>query len=122
MNSIRISFPDTVPLVQWEDGTIRVQDSRVTLDTIVARFQVGDTLAEIHDGFPTVPPEQIKTIIDWYLNNKSEVDVYLEQEEAEAERLRLRIQSRPEYKAQSEILKLKREEFLRLQQVQLIKS
>jgi uncharacterized protein (DUF433 family) len=122
MSSLRINLPDTVPLVQWEDGTIRVHDSRVTLDTIVARFQVGDTLAEIHDGFPTVSPEQIKTIIDWYLNNQAEADSYLEQEEAEAERLRLEIQSRPEYKAQTEFLRRKREGFLRRRDEQLIKT
>lgn len=120
MESIRIDLPDTVPLVQWEDGTIRVKASRVTLDTIVARFQVGDTLDRIHDGFPTVSLEQIKSIIDWYLNNQTEADAYIEREEAEAERLRIKIQSRPEYKAKSEILKRKREEFLRRRQEQLI--
>lgn len=122
MSSIRFNFPDDVPLVQWEDGSIRVHGSRVTLDTIVARFQVGDTLDEIHDGFPTVSLAQISTIIDWYLNNQSQVDAYLEQEEAEAERLRIRIQSRPEYKAQSEILKRKREEFLQRRRDELIKT
>lgn len=120
MESIRINLPHTVPLVQWEDGTIRVPGSRVTLNTIVGRFQVGDTLADIHDGFPTVSLTQIKIIIEWYLTNQLEVDAYLEQEEAEAERMRIEIQSRPEYKAKSEILKRKREEFLRRRQEQLI--
>ena len=99
MNSIRINIPDTVPLIQWEDGSIRVHNSRVTLDTIVGRFQVGDTLDEIHDGFPSVSLEQITTIIDWYLNNRAEADAYLEQEEAEAERIRQEIESTPAYQA-----------------------
>lgn len=49
---MRFSFPETVPLAQWEDGSIRVGGTRVTLDTVVARFKVGDTPEDIHDGFP----------------------------------------------------------------------
>ncbi len=99
MNSLRFNFPHTVPLVQWEDGSIRVHGSRVTLHTIVGRFRVGDTLEDIHDGFPTVSLTQINAIIDWYLNNQAEVDAYLEQEEAEAEKMRQEIESTPEYQA-----------------------
>ena len=99
MNSIRFNFPDTVPLVQWEDGSIRVHGSRVTLHTIVARFRVGDSLEEIHDGFPTVSLAQINTIIDWYLHNQAEVDAYIEQEDVEAEKMRQEIESTPEYQA-----------------------
>ena len=111
-----MNFPDTVPLVQWEDGSIRVQGSRVLLGIIVSAFQQGDTPKKIHNSFPTASVAQIKAVIDWYLNNQSEADAYLEEEEADGERLRLEIQSRPEYIAQSEILKRKREEFLRRRQ------
>lgn len=99
MSSIRFNFPHTVPLVQWEDGSIRVQGSRVTLHTIVTRFRVGDTLEEIHGGFPTVSLAQINMIIHWYLDNQAEVDAYIEQEDAEAEKMRQEIESTPEYQA-----------------------
>jgi uncharacterized protein (DUF433 family) len=122
VNTLRFKFPDTVPLVQWEDGSIRVKDSRVTLDTIIGRFHVGDTLDEIHDGFPTVSLAQTNAIIGWYLNNQTEVDAYLEQEEAGAERVRLEIQSRPEYKAFRKILERRREEYLQRRRDDLIET
>lgn len=120
MNSIRISFPDTVPLVQWEDGSIRVQGTRLLLAMIVTSFQQGDTPDEINDSFPSASVPQIKAVIDWYLDNQAEADAYLDEYYAKGERLRLEIQSTPEYKAKSEILKRKREEFLQRRREQLI--
>ncbi len=59
----RFNFPHTVPLVQLETGGIRVRNSRVTLETIVHRMQMGETAEEINDGFPTVSVTQIKEIL-----------------------------------------------------------
>lgn len=98
MNVKRFTFPDTVPLTQWDDGSIRVIGSRVTLDTLVTCFEMGDTLEETHEGFPSVSLAQIEAIIAWYLDHKTEADEYLQEREAEAEKLRQEIQSRPEYK------------------------
>lgn len=100
----QLHFPETVPLVQHNNGVIRVTGSRVTLDTIIGRMQVGDTREEIHEGFPSVTLAQINTIIDWYLNNRVEADKYLQEQEAEAERIRQEIESEPEYKARREML------------------
>ena len=97
-------FPEEVPLTQWQNGTIRVIGSRVSLDTIIGRMQEGDTPEEIHEGFPTVTLEQINTIIDWYLNNQVEADQYLQEEEAEAERILKELESQPEYIARREEL------------------
>jgi len=122
MNSIRISFPDDVPLVQWEDGSIRVKGTRLLLAMIVSSFQQGDTPDEINDSFPSASVTQIKAVIDWYLNNQSVADAYLQEYYARGERLRLEIQSEPEYIAKSEILKRKREEFLQRRREELIKT
>jgi uncharacterized protein (DUF433 family) len=103
----RFNFPETVPLVQLENGAVRVRNSRVTLETIVIRKQVGDTVERIHSGFPTVSVSQIKEILAWYEDNKAEADEYLQQVEAEGERLRQWIESQPGYK------KVTREELLR---------
>ncbi|HXS02578.1 MAG TPA: DUF433 domain-containing protein [Pyrinomonadaceae bacterium] len=122
MNSIRINFPDDVPLVQWEDGSIRVKGTRLLLAMIVSSFQQGDTPDEINDSFPSASVTQIKAVIDWYLNNQSVADAYLQEYYARGERLRLEIQSEPEYIAKSEILKRKREEFLQRRREELIKT
>ena len=101
----QIIFPEEVPLTQWQNGTIRVIGSRVSLDTIIGRMQVGDTPEEIHEGFPTVTLAQINTIIDWYFNNQVEADEYLQEQDAEAERIRQEIESDPKYIARREELR-----------------
>ena len=99
MSSIQFNFPDTVPLVQWEDGSVRVQGTRLLLAMIVHQFQQGHTPPEINDSFPSASVPQIEAVIGWYLDNKSQADAYLEEEEAEGERLRQEIESTPEYQA-----------------------
>lgn len=111
MDTKRFNFPETVPLVQWEDGSIRVHGSRVTLDTIVIRMQVGDTVEEIHEGFPTVSVAQIEEILAWYFENKTAVDECLREQEAEAEEIWKRIESDPEYQARSADLRRRIAEF-----------
>jgi uncharacterized protein (DUF433 family) len=117
----RFNFPDSVPLVQLENGAIRVRNSRVTLETIVIRMQMGDTVERIHSGFPTVSISQIKDILAWYHDNKAEADEYLQQVEEEGERLRQWIESQPGYKERHEKLLRCREE-LRRRRAQLSKA
>ena len=109
----QITFPEGIPLHYDDRGTIRVKGSRVTLDTLVARMQVGDTREEIHEGFPSVTLEQINTILDWYLNNQVEADEYLKEQEAEAERILQRIDSQPGYLVLREKLQRYREQRLK---------
>ncbi len=104
MESKRFNFPHTVPLVQLENGAVRVRNSRVTLETIVHRMQMGYTAEEIHDGFPTVSVSTIKEILAWYFVNKAEADEYLQQVEEEGETLRQWIESQPGYKERREKL------------------
>jgi uncharacterized protein (DUF433 family) len=117
----RFNFPDTVPLVQLETGGVRVRNSRVSLETILIRTQVGDTVEEIHDGFPTVSVSQIKEILAWYFDNKADVDEYIRQGQEEGERLRQWVESQPGYKERHEKLLRCREE-LRRRKAQLSKA
>ncbi len=107
METKRFNFPDTVPLVQWEDGSIRVRNSRVTLESLVHHMQVGDTVEDIRQSYPTVSVSQVKAILAWYHDNKADADEYIQQGEAEAERIWQRIVSQPGYQ------KLSREGLLR---------
>lgn len=113
MDIKQFSFPEGTPLVQKDDGTIRVIGSRITLDTIVARYQQGDTPEKIENSFPTLSLAQINAVIEWYRNHQAEADEYLAEQEAEAEVLWNRITSRPEYKVWHEELLRRAEEFRR---------
>lgn len=121
METKRFNFPHTVPLVHWDDGSIRVENSRVTLDTIIIRTQVGDTVKRIHSGFPTVSVSQIKQILAWYYDNQADVDEYIRRGQEEAERLRQWIESQPGYKERHEKL-LRCGEELRRRKAQLSKA
>jgi hypothetical protein len=85
----------------------------VTLETIVIRTQVGDTVEDIHSGFPTVSVSQIKEILAWYDDNKAEADEYLQQVEEEGERLRQWAESQPGYKEWREKLLRRKAELSR---------
>jgi uncharacterized protein (DUF433 family) len=75
--------PTPVPLVTLDDGTIRVTGTRVPLDTIVYAFRQGSTPEEITQRYSTVTLDAAYAIIAWVLQNKDEVDAYLDKREAE---------------------------------------
>jgi uncharacterized protein (DUF433 family) len=99
METKRFIFPATVPLTQWENGSIRVGGTRVTFDTVISRFQVGDPPEKIQDSFPSLTLAQVNATIEWYLNHKAEADDYLEQGRRETEKILQRIASTPEHQA-----------------------
>jgi uncharacterized protein (DUF433 family) len=113
-----IELPETVvlPLSRDASGVILVSSTRVTLDTIIARYHQGDTPEAIHEGFPTVPLTDIYAVIAYYLAHQAEVDAYIARRDAERERLRQEIEASytPEQKARTayfrELIEKKRQE------------
>jgi uncharacterized protein (DUF433 family) len=75
-----------------EHGVIKVSGTRVTLDSIVETFQQGSTPDEIAESFPTVPLEDIYTIIGYHLRHWYAVQAYLREQDIEAEQIRLQIE------------------------------
>ena len=85
---------EAVPPRKDEHGTLRVGDTRVTLDTVVYAFQNGESAEQIALGFPTLSLTDINLVIGYYLRHHVEVDAYLEQREREAEEIRRKIEAR----------------------------
>ena len=110
MTEKRFNFPDTVPLRYDDDGNIRVTDSRITLDTVVTCFEMGETPEDILDGYPSLTLEQINAIRAWYLNNQPEADEYLREYREEVEKILLELRSRPESIAWHEKMRSLREQ------------
>jgi uncharacterized protein (DUF433 family) len=77
-----------VPLFADPYGTLRVQGTRVTLDSIVTAFRAGATAEEIAQKFPSVPLADVYLIIAHYLHHTAEIDSYLSGQRAEAAALR----------------------------------
>jgi len=87
-----------IPLQEDASGTIRIENTRVTLDTVVLAFREGATAEEIVERFPAITLAAAYAAITFYLQNRAELDAYLQRREAEAEQFRNKIESRPEIK------------------------
>lgn len=90
---IQLETTQTIPLTIWEDGTIRIADSRVTLDVIIHAYLRGESPEEIHEGFPSLKLRDIYGAIYYYLDHKDSVDEYLSQQQREAEEMRRLIET-----------------------------
>ncbi len=87
----------SVPIRTDEHGIIRIADTRVTLDSVVIRYQQGRTAEQIRESFPSLNLADIYAVITYYLNKRKDVDEYLRRQEAKAEQVRQDIEAkRPE--------------------------
>lgn len=64
------------------DGTYRVKNSRVSLDSIVYSFQRGASAESIQRSFPAITLEAVYGAIAYYLANQDEIDSYLSEGDA----------------------------------------
>lgn len=89
---IAIATPivETVPLRLYEGRSLRVGKTRVTLDTVVANYNLGQTAEEIAESFDTLELADIHAVISYYLRHTDEVDAYIAEGEATADEARRR--------------------------------
>jgi uncharacterized protein (DUF433 family) len=85
---------EIIPLSTDNDGVIRVGNTRVTLDTIVAAFKEGATAEEIAYQYPAVSLADIYSVISYYLHQKGNVEAYLKRREKFAEEIRKQNEAR----------------------------
>jgi uncharacterized protein (DUF433 family) len=85
---------ETIPLKMDADGVVRVGNTRVTLDTIVAGFMEGATAEEIAQQYPSVHLADVYYVIGYYLRRRSEVEAYLSRRRQQAEQVRQQNESR----------------------------
>jgi uncharacterized protein (DUF433 family) len=79
---------ETIPLTKDADGVIRVGNTRVTLDTVIAAFLEGATPEEIVHQYPSLDLTDVYAVITYYLRRRAEVDAYLQERQEQAERVR----------------------------------
>jgi uncharacterized protein (DUF433 family) len=83
-----------IPLRKDDYGAVRIANTRITLDVIVAAYQHGDTPEEIRAGFPTLTLAKIYAVIAYYLNNQEQVDGYLRERDEQAEKTHHEIEAK----------------------------
>ena len=92
MSLIIVDTP--VPLKTDVDGVVRVGNTRVTLDTVVAAFKDGGIAEEIVSQYPSLLLADVYAIISYYLQHQSEVETYLNQRQRAAAEIRKQNEAR----------------------------
>ncbi len=82
-----------VPLSENDRGQLRIARSRVSLDSVVAAFDHGETPEEIVQNFPTLELEDVYAVVAYYLRNREDVESYLETQRRESDSLQAEIQT-----------------------------
>ena len=77
-----------------EAGVLRITGTRVSLDSVIYAFNEGATPEEIIQQYPTLDLAAVYSVIAYYLQNRAEIEQYLEQNKVEVEELRKEIESR----------------------------
>lgn len=83
----------TVPLTAGEAGVLLITGTRVPLDSVIHAFNEGATPEEIAQNFPTLDLADIYAVVSYYLQNRSEVEQYLEQRKVRQEELKKELQA-----------------------------
>ncbi len=79
-----MNLPDF--LTVWADREIMLTGHRIGLYSVIARYQEGMNVEQIHETYPSLEPELIQKVIDFYQANKAEVDHYVAETRAELDR------------------------------------
>ena len=78
----------SIPLRTDQQGTMRIGQTRVTLDSVVAAFHTGASAEEIVQQYSTLDLGDVYAVLGYYLRNRDTLDAYLRQRQSEAESLR----------------------------------
>lgn len=90
--SIQVEFQATAPPLRWDEaGGIRIGQSRVTLDSLLAAYQIGSTPEEIALQYDVLSLSEIYATIAYYLTHRQQIDNYLEQRRQNAQQYRQKL-------------------------------
>jgi uncharacterized protein (DUF433 family) len=63
--------------IEYRNDTYWIEETRISLDSIVCAFQQGLSPESILQSFPLLTLEQVYGAIAFYLANRTEIDAYL---------------------------------------------
>ena len=82
------------PLRIDEQGVVRVGNTRIPIDRVVAAYDAGESAEEIVSSYPSLSIEQVQAVIAYSLGNRERILDYLEQRNREAEEIRRKVEER----------------------------
>jgi uncharacterized protein (DUF433 family) len=85
---------DRPPLRLDEGGTVRIGNSRVTLDLVVEQYENGMMPEDMVRAYDTLELADVHAVIAYYLRHRDEVRAYVKRREEEAGELRAKIEAK----------------------------
>lgn len=85
---------EVIPLTVDAHGVLRVGNTRVTLDTVLAAFADGATAEEIVQQYPSLHLADVYSVIGYYLRHAPQIDAYLQQRHEQREAIRQQNETR----------------------------
>ena len=73
-------------LTRWPNGEIVLTGHRIGLFSVIDRHQQGLSPDQIHDEFPTLEPDLIRSVIAFHACHRAEVDAYVAEYRADLQR------------------------------------
>lgn len=83
---VRLSMSLPAFLTEVPYGEIRLTGHRIGLYHVLSSYKDGYTAEMLHDQFPTLSPDLIRQVLDFYEQNRAEVDAYVAVEREEIDR------------------------------------
>lgn len=83
-----------VPFEIVEQGVAYVGGTRVTLDTVIYTFLEGATAEEIVQKYPSLQLADVYAVVAYYLQNRDEIEAYLNRSADRARETQAKIESR----------------------------
>jgi uncharacterized protein (DUF433 family) len=80
-----VAYPVS-PYIDEQEGALRIAGTRVSLDSVVIRFQEGASPEKIVESFPTLKRSHVYGAIAYYLENEKTIDEYIAEGEREFQR------------------------------------
>ena len=74
-------------LSEWGFGEIVLTGHRVSLYHVVTSYLRGMDVEQLHDYYPTLEPDLIRKVLDFYSAHRAEVDRYVARTRAVLEEL-----------------------------------
>lgn len=87
-----MSITANIPISTDQNGVIRVGTTRVTLDTLLQVFNRGATPEEIVFQYPVLELADVYAVIGYYLNNRNNFELYLQNGDNTSKAIHSRIQ------------------------------
>jgi len=90
-----IEATQAVPLSVTEDGTIRIANTRISLESVLHHYEQGATAEEVVLRFSALRLADVHSCLAYYLNHKEKVHEYMTRQQQRAEALQERISADP---------------------------